>query len=513
MSSFLFKALLLILASTAIQLSSGEQIQFDASHLSNCNVPQKCVYSWNNSTSWIGGKVPTSDDDVVINIGNNYVIITCDNNCAAQNVATSGNSLTFQMPLATSAVFQQINATNGAFVFSGGSFIIKNFVEQQQNALVFVHFQNTTVSIDNMSVTSVVLSFATARIESLSLTATLMLFGSELTLQNHAEIFDIMSIVGSTLNVRSGCSIPDATPSKIENSTINLTPACPLTPNSITYFYNSHWNIEPAPSSSSYYALETDIHLVNSAIKMTGVTLSVKSKLDLRNSSTIASDSPVEISYGGTIGGDGTINGDLTLKNFGKIQTIYDFTDQTSYSKLNIKGTLTLDRSSSIYLQHFESIQANSILLGDASIEVSITVWDWQLDQLNYTVITSPQGGISGSFDFMNVSVAVGYFSFVQTKSDVAVLWQRNPPIIPTPESENYPIPSQPHSLNEPTAEPSAEVIPPHDEQDQGTDSKTVIIVIESIMIGVGLILGGALLYRRFMKRKDYTEVPSFDQL
>lgn len=149
MSSFLFKALLLILASTAILLSSGEQIQFDASHLSNCNVPQKCVYSWNNSTSWIGGKVPSkqtwsrcdrknkcdgklilrligSDDDVIINIGNNYVIITCDNNCAAQNVATSGNSLTFQMPLATSAVFQQINATNGAFVFSGGSFIIKS---------------------------------------------------------------------------------------------------------------------------------------------------------------------------------------------------------------------------------------------------------------------------------------------------------------------------------------------------------------------------------------------------
>jgi hypothetical protein len=51
--------------------------------------------------------------------------MTCDNNCLAKNIQTSGQQLTFKLPGSTSATFEQINAIDGVIVFQGGSLIIK----------------------------------------------------------------------------------------------------------------------------------------------------------------------------------------------------------------------------------------------------------------------------------------------------------------------------------------------------------------------------------------------------
>ena len=62
----------------------------------------------------------------MIDIGKNNVIITCDNNCAANNVTITGRSLTFQSPEATSATFDQITTIGGSVNFEGGSLRVKS---------------------------------------------------------------------------------------------------------------------------------------------------------------------------------------------------------------------------------------------------------------------------------------------------------------------------------------------------------------------------------------------------
>lgn len=353
-----------------------------------------------------------------------------------------------------------------------------------------------------MNVTSVLFSATTAKIGSLFVELTLLITQSELTVQNDANVFDIVLLEASTLNLHSRCDIPDQNDVKIINTTINTNAKCQFAP-STTQLINSQWNIEG--EGQSPYAISTPITLINSTIKLTGVTLSVKSEIAMRNSSTIKSKAPIEITYNGKIGGEGTIEGDLVVKNSGRIQTSYSFERQYLFNQcLTILGTLSLDASSSIHLQQLAYITANSILLGDADIEISFSLRDWTVQEWNYTVIVSTQQSISGSFGDINVTVPSGYYRLVNSKSDVTMYWNLF-----------FKEPQAPHTSHAPTQPPVENSVPfaGPNEPDPGVDSKLAIIIVESVMIGVGLILGGALLYRRFIKRRNYTEVSSFDRL
>jgi hypothetical protein len=442
--------------------------------------------------------------------------MTCDNNCLAKNIQTSGQQLTFKLPGSTSATFEQINAIDGVIVFQGGSLIIKDFV-MPQGAIVISEFLQTQVTADNMHVTTAAFIASTANLGTVTITNSLQLIETHFTVQTQAYLYDILSIQSSVLIIQSGCSIPDMTPSHVLNSAIFTTPACPFMPSSMTSLQNSKWTIE-APEQTSF-TISSPFALINSTLKVTRVNLHIKSELRMRNNSVIDSDFPVELSYYGRIGGQGSITTDLTVKQFGRIESAYMIEEQyLLHQQLNIMGTLSMDRSSTIHLQHAESVKANSILLSDSNLEISFELYAWNAtaQQLNYTLISSTQGEISGSFDYINVTMIYGYYQLKNSKSDMTFLWQLNQPVPPsTPHSVNAPVTVQvPIAAPVGNSDPVSEVIPPSSEPDpQGTDFKKVVIVIESIMIGIGLILGGALVYRRFKKRRDYTEVPSFDQL
>lgn len=372
-----------------------------------------------------------------------------------------------------------------------------------------------------MELTTAAFVKSAVQIRTISL-QTIQLFASQFVSQYEADLFDILSIEQSSLTFQGGCSVQGQTASQVINSTIFSTPACPLMLNSISIFYNSIWTIES--HQPAQYTIGSQFVLNNSTIKLTGVKLIVKSDVRLRQNSVIEADIPVEVSYYGRIGGQGTVMADLVVKNFGRIQGVYGSGEEfVSHMQLTIMGTLSIDRSSTVHLQNAESIQANSILLSDPSLEISLFPWNWTAAEVNYTMMTSRQGEISGNFDYINVTMALGYYQLLTTKSDLTLIWQLNQPAPTAPHSVNPPysvnppvIPQVPISFSPEISAPGNEVHPPVSEPNsssEGPDTKTVIIVIESVMLGIGLILGGALVYRRFKQRRGYTEVPSFDQL